>query len=169
MTLHRTVVGTIAVAAAATGLLAGCGAGDDATGSSATGTSPARSSSAGSSAVDSSTAESSPATAVALPPPYIYRVDWVQTDVGPSLQIKPTLAGRHTGGESAGAEAWQEVLAAEPDADTPGMRAQFDCHWTFARLVDPDKPSWNLEPGRPVVDDSEMIASRCNPGFGEEE
>lgn len=102
------------------------------------------------------------------PPPYIDGVDWVVTEVGPSLQIRPTPVGRTVSGDGAADEAWREVLALDPGADTPGMRAQFDCHWTFARLVEPDKPSWNLEPGRPVVSDEEMIAARCNPGFPEE-
>ena len=65
-------------------------------------------------------------------------------------------------------EAWAEVLVLSPDADTAGMRAQFICHWRFAELAQPGKPSWNLEPWRPVVDDAEMVASRCNPGGPEE-
>lgn len=60
------------------------------------------------------------------------------------------------------------MLALAPDGGGPGMRAQFDCHWVFARLVDPNKASWNLEPNRPVVGVAEMIATRCNPGFAEE-
>jgi hypothetical protein len=56
------------------------------------------------------------------------------------------------------------VLAASPDADTAGMRAQFICHWQFAEIAEPGKTSWNLEPWRPVVDESQMVASRCNPG-----
>lgn len=92
----------------------------------------------------------------------------MQTAVGPSLQIVPTPSGRKVSGERAAEVAWREVLALAPDGDTPGMRAQFDCHWTFARLVDPDKPSWNLEPDRPVVSDEQMVSSRCNPGFAEE-
>jgi hypothetical protein len=48
------------------------------------------------------------------------------------------------------------------------MRDQYACHWRFARIVDPDKTSWNLEPWRPVVSESEMIGSRCNPGGAEE-
>ncbi|GAC56881.1 hypothetical protein GOHSU_14_00480 [Gordonia hirsuta DSM 44140 = NBRC 16056] len=103
-----------------------------------------------------------------LPPPYIERVAWAQTEVGPSLQIYPTRAGREVSGDTVAESAWREVLALAPDGDTPGMRAQFDCHWTFARLVDPEKPSWNLEPARPVVSPNEMVASRCNPGFDEE-
>ncbi|WP_448221969.1 DUF2599 domain-containing protein [Gordonia iterans] len=103
-----------------------------------------------------------------LPPPYIERAEWAQTQVGPSLQIYPTRAGRRVSGDGAADLAWREVLTLRPNADTPGMRAQFDCHWTFARIVDPEKTSWNLEPGRPVVSEEEMIASRCNPGFDEE-
>ncbi len=120
---------------------------------------------ASSSDLSSSGSSSIPNT---LPPPYIAGADWVQTDVGPSLQIRPTTNGRRVVGVSAGEEAWREVLAIRPDGDTPGMKAQFDCHWTFARIVAPDKPSWNLEPGRPVVSENEMISSRCNPGGKEE-
>ena len=32
-------------------------------------------------------------------------------------------------------------LASAPDADIPGMRAQFMCHWQFAELVEPGKTS----------------------------
>ena len=49
-------------------------------------------------------------------------------------------------------EAWAEVLASAPDADTPGMRAQFLCHWQLAEFAEPGKTSWNLEPWRPSVD-----------------
>ncbi|WOC11745.1 hypothetical protein MP11Mi_08220 [Gordonia sp. MP11Mi] len=114
------------------------------------------------------TSQSSTSQTPTLPPPYIEGADWVDTEVGPSLQIRPTRNGRDVSGDTAGGEAWQEVLALHPDAERPGMRAQFDCHWTFARLVDPEKTSWNLEPERPVVSESEMISTRCNPGFSEE-
>lgn len=103
-----------------------------------------------------------------LPPPYVDHVTWVETAVGPSLQIVPTPAGRRTENPTGDDIAWAEVLRMAPDADTPGMRAQFDCHWDFARLVEPDKPSWNIEPQRPVVTDDVMIQTRCNPGFAEE-
>lgn len=102
------------------------------------------------------------------PPPFIDHVQWVQTDVGTSLQVYPTPAGRQASAQTAMPEAWREVLALAPTADTPSMKAQFDCHWTFARLVDPEKTSWNLEPARPVVTSDEMIAARCNPGGAEE-
>ena len=60
------------------------------------------------------------------------------------------------------------MLRLAPDAGTPGMRAQFDCHWTYARLVAPDKHSWNLEPWRPVVGAQAMTRAGCNPGGGDE-
>lgn len=104
----------------------------------------------------------------ALPPPYIASATWAESAVGPSLQVAPTQNGRKVASPTAGAKAWAEVLALDPTADTPGMKAQFDCHWTFARLVEPNKPTWNLEPGRPVVSEEEMIRTRCNPGFAEE-
>ncbi|WP_066165083.1 DUF2599 domain-containing protein [Gordonia hydrophobica] len=103
-----------------------------------------------------------------LPPPYIASATWVQTEVGPSLQIAPTRNGRNVSSPTAGDEAWTEVLKLDPSADAPGMKEQFQCHWTFARLVQPDKPTWNLEPDRPVVSPDEMISTRCNPGFAEE-
>lgn len=103
-----------------------------------------------------------------LPPPYIKSATWVQTEVGPSLQIAPTQNGRDVSSPTAGEEAWSEVLKLDPSADTPGMKEQFMCHWTFARLVQPNKPTWNIEPDRPVVSSDEMIATRCNPGFAEE-
>ncbi|WP_345312789.1 DUF2599 domain-containing protein [Gordonia alkaliphila] len=116
----------------------------------------------------SSVVSSSVVSAPVYAPPYVAGASWVQTAVGPSLQIVPTPSGRKVSGERAADVAWREVLALAPDGDTPGMRAQFDCHWTFARLVDPDKPSWNLEPDRPVVSADQMVSSRCNPGFAEE-
>lgn len=115
------------------------------------------------------TAESSVIETVPdYPPPYIDHVSWADTAVGESLQVYPTTSGRQATSETALATAWKEVVAAAPRANTPTMRAQFDCHWNFARAVDPTKPSWNLEPSRPVVSDSEMIAARCNPGGPEE-
>ncbi|UQE74645.1 DUF2599 domain-containing protein [Gordonia sp. PP30] len=102
------------------------------------------------------------------PGPYVAAVTWVTLPTGPSLQIRPTAAGRRATGWGVPDAAWREVLALAPDGGGPGMRAQFDCHWVFARLVDPNKASWNLEPNRPVVGVAEMIATRCNPGFAEE-
>ncbi|WP_156687703.1 DUF2599 domain-containing protein [Mycobacterium sp. Marseille-P9652] len=105
-------------------------------------------------------------------PPFVDHTQWGQWAGLPSLRVFPTPSGRLAArqdptGPSAD-EAWGEVLALSPDADSPGMRAQFLCHWQFAELVQPGKVSWNLEPWRPVVDDAEMVASGCNPGAPEE-
>ena len=104
--------------------------------------------------------------------PYVDHTQWVQWGRLPSLRVYPTPSGRaaarQPGTTAAADEAWAEVLARSPDADTPGMRAQFICHWQFAELAEPGKTSWNLEPWRPVVDDSAMFASGCNPGSPEE-
>lgn len=92
----------------------------------------------------------------------------MQTDVGTGLAVFPTASGRLASSDAARATAWREVVALAPAADTTTMRDQFDCHWNFARAVDPAKASWNLEPARPVVSANDMIATRCNPGAAEE-
>lgn len=105
----------------------------------------------------------------ATPPPYIDTVTWVTYRGMPTLRVYPTWAGREVAGDWAktpaqGDEAWGEVLALAPDGDTPGMRAQFLCHWNFAEFAQPGKTSWDLEPWRPAVDDNAMALARCNPG-----
>ena len=59
------------------------------------------------------------------------------------------------------------MIAAAPDADIPGMRAQFLCHWQLAEFAEPGKTSWNLEPWRPSVDgddhDRQPAATRAVP------
>jgi hypothetical protein len=115
-------------------------------------------------------------TALSYPPPFIDHVFWTQWSQWnqlSSLRVYPTVSGRAAARQlgSAGPEAdgaWSEVLALAPDAGTPGMRQQFLCHWELAEVVQPGKPSWNLEPWRPVVDDTTMVGSGCNPGGGHE-
>ncbi|MCM3895261.1 MULTISPECIES: DUF2599 domain-containing protein [Gordonia] len=159
-------------------LLTGCGA-DSTSNAEPSGSTPSVSGSgavaspsqSGPDAVSGAESGAPSASAVldpAHPPPYVDHVAWASTAVGPSLQIYPTSDGRASIADDGAEVAWREVLALAPDADTPGMKAQFVCHWNFARAVDPNKPSWNLEPQRPVVDDSTMIATRCNPGGPEE-
>ena len=109
-----------------------------------------------------------PTTRAAVPP-FIASTTWVRATGGRSLHIVPTASGRVAQGATDADEAWSEVLRLAPDADQPGMRAQFDCHWTFARLVQPDKPSWNIEPWRPVVTAQQLVEARCNPGGPESE
>ena len=90
-----------------------------------------------------------------------------------SLRVYPTLSGRQVAGQlgkSGGQtqQAWLEVLALVPDANTPGMRAQFVCHWNYAEFAEPGKTSWNLEVWRPAVDENTMVVSGCNPGGAQE-
>ena len=105
-------------------------------------------------------------------PPFVDHVEWARWAGLSSLRVYPTASGRLAAGQlgtsSAADEAWGEVLALAPDADLPGMRAQFVCHWRLAEFTQPGKASWNLEPWRPEVDDTEMLASGCNPGGIEE-
>jgi hypothetical protein len=106
-------------------------------------------------------------------PPFVDHVSWDHPNLLPSLRVYPTASGRAAARQPGSAdpdadEAWSEVLAQAPDADTPGMRDQFLCHWELAEVVQPGKASWNLEPWRPVVDPTTMVDSGCNPGGPEE-
>lgn len=100
---------------------------------------------------------------------FIDRAEWAKWGDLSSLRVYPTAAGRQasTGTVSPDA-AWAQVLRLAPDADLPGMRAQFVCHWQFAELGQPGKVSWNLEPWRPEVDATTMAQTGCNPGGTEE-
>lgn len=115
-----------------------------------------------------------PAAADPTPsPPFIDHVTWASWGDLKSLRVYPTPAGREAAGQLFKTpweidEAWGEVVALAPDADLPGMREQFVCHFRFAEFGQPGKSSWNLEPFRPVVDDQTMTESRCNPGGLEE-
>ncbi|MFJ6094354.1 DUF2599 domain-containing protein [Williamsia muralis] len=152
--------------AAATIVVAGCGGADP---DPAVTTEPV----AGESTTTASTTPAATTSAItpstpAYLPPFIDHLAWTQTEQGLSLQVFPTESGRNTQGAGDLDASWAEVVALDPTADTPGMRDQYACHWRFARIVDPDKTSWNLEPWRPVVTESEMISTRCNPGGAEE-
>ncbi|HEY1843189.1 MAG TPA: DUF2599 domain-containing protein [Mycobacterium sp.] len=111
--------------------------------------------------------------ALVYPTPFVDRIQWAQWNQLSSLRVYPTASGRAAARRlgSSGPEAdeaWSEVLALAPQADTPGMRPQFLCHWELAEIAQPGKVSWNLEPWRPVVDDATMVSSGCNPGGGHE-
>ncbi|BBX04920.1 hypothetical protein BST36_09170 [Mycolicibacterium moriokaense] len=112
------------------------------------------------------------ASAVPLPPPpYIDHVEWAKWGDLSSLRVYPTPAGRQASTVATDAavnQAWSEVLALSPDADMPGMWDQFVCHWEFAERGQPGKISWNLEPWRPEVDQTTLLATGCNPGGTEE-
>ncbi|MFD2628018.1 DUF2599 domain-containing protein [Oceanobacillus kapialis] len=60
--------------------------------------------------------------------------------------------------------AWDELEStyAGIRIDNGSLWRQYKCHWdydVFGALAG----SWDLEVGRPIVSDSEMFASRCNP------
>jgi hypothetical protein len=101
-------------------------------------------------------------------PPYVDHVRWAKWGDMSSLRVYPTDAARKAatepGTDSQAGEAWAEVLTLSPDADMPGMQAQFLCHWHYAELVEPGKTSWNLEPWRNEVSEEQMVAAGCNPG-----
>ena len=105
-------------------------------------------------------------------PPFVERAEWVHWGDLSSLRVYPTSSARNVSvqvGTAAQAdEAWVEVLTLAPDAAIPGMREQFLCHWNFAEMAEPGKTSWNLEPWRPEVDETQMVSARCNPGGTEE-
>jgi hypothetical protein len=107
-----------------------------------------------------------------LDPPFVARAEWAKWGDLSSLRVYPTESGRaaaaQVGTTPQADEAWTEVLALSPDADLPGMRAQFMCHWQYAEFAQPGKTSWNLEPWRPEVSMDEMVAAHCNPGGTEE-
>jgi hypothetical protein len=108
----------------------------------------------------------------APPPPYVDHVQWAKWGDMSSLRVYPTEAARQAsldpGTDGQASEAWAEVLTLSPDADIPGMQAQFLCHWHYAELIEPGKVSWNLEPWRNEVTEEQMIAAGCNPGGTEE-
>ncbi|QAY64798.1 DUF2599 domain-containing protein [Xylanimonas allomyrinae] len=88
----------------------------------------------------------------------IVSATWGEREGGRSLAVVPTGWARDAG--DAGRElVWAEVTAAQPEADTSGMRDQLTCHAIGAR----DKASWNLEPWRPDVGLLAVMAARCNP------
>jgi hypothetical protein len=96
--------------------------------------------------------------------PLIDHTTWTEGVDGARLLVFPTQAGRHETFPNTEERAWQEVLAQTADADTPGMRDQFVCHWIWARMVQPNKESWNLEPWRPAVGYQATVQASCNPG-----
>lgn len=84
--------------------------------------------------------------------------DWGEREGGRSLAVDPTAWARAAG--QAGQElVWAQVVAAEPEADTPTMHDQLVCHAVGA----PDKATWNLEPWRPDVGLLATMSARCNP------
>lgn len=98
------------------------------------------------------------AVATSLGTEAVARADWGEREGGRSLAVEPTGWAREAG--RAGADvAWSQLVAADPEVDTPTMRDQLECHAIGAR----DKDTWNLEPWRPDVGLVTTLAARCNP------
>ncbi|WP_431951259.1 DUF2599 domain-containing protein [Nocardia lijiangensis] len=153
-------------------LVAGCGAEDTSTASTPAPSSPALSTSPAAAPTPQAIATSLPGTPLAAQPtvdpyegiPLVDHVEWTENVDGARLLVFPSEPGRRTTYPGSDERAWQEVLAQSPAADTPGMRDQFVCHWDWARLVQPNKPSWNIEPWRPAVGYPATVQASCNPG-----
>ena len=105
-------------------VLVGCGGGspsDAIAGESSVASAASSSSVLPSSSVSAGASGAAPVLDPAHPPPYIDHVGWVDTAVGPSLQIYPTPNGRASIADDGADVAWREVLALAPDADRPGI------------------------------------------------
>jgi hypothetical protein len=150
---------------ALTALLAGCGQSSGAGSPPSDRTAPGVSRSSDSPATAPSPAGSAVDSDAGLA--LIDHVRWGSTSKGRQLQVFPTPAGRTDRDPSAAARAWAEILSDAPNAGTAGMYDQFLCHWNYARVVEPDKPSWDLEPWRPAVGYRATVAALCNPGGSE--
>jgi len=144
--------------------VAGCGSGGDSADDAGNSTTQTSSVVPQTTTVASTPSYAGPTDPPGVSAPFIDHVQWVQTPQGSSLQVVPTHNGRVAQAPADMDEAWGEVVKDDPKADTPGMQAQFNCHWQFARVIEPNKPSWNLEPWRPVVSPDQMIMTQCNPG-----
>lgn len=93
-------------------------------------------------------------------PPLVADARWVSRDVERALRVTPTTYLRNHPSRDVADEAWRRVIAAVPEADTPGMKDQFVCHAQFAAM----KQDWYLEPRRPAVGYGSTVLAGCNPG-----
>ncbi|WP_067649841.1 DUF2599 domain-containing protein [Nocardia harenae] len=167
--MSRRVSGVFAAVSAAVALTAGCGADEPAAAVPTTTTAPAPTATPSTSSTLPRPAPELTAAGLPTVDPYaglplIDRTEWTAGQDGARLLVFPTEAGRRTPFPGAENRAWLEILTGAPDADTPGMYDQFRCHWVWARLAAPTKPSWNLEPWRPAVGYDAVVQAACNPG-----
>ncbi|WP_412161716.1 DUF2599 domain-containing protein [Curtobacterium flaccumfaciens] len=61
---------------------------------------------------------------------------------------------------------WSEVAKKASRANTPTMKTQFDCHFTYARARAPRKPTWDLDSKRPNVSLVTEANYKCNSPDG---
>ncbi|KZM79716.1 DUF2599 domain-containing protein [Cellulosimicrobium sp. I38E] len=123
---------------------------------------PAAGTSSGTSSVGTETEGAGPTAAWDVVAPLgtqaLRGTDWGEREGGRSLAVDPTAWARAAG--QAGQElVWAQLVAAEPEVDTPTMHDQLVCHAVGA----PDKATWNLEPWRPDVGLLATMSARCNP------
>jgi hypothetical protein len=69
-------------------------------------------------------------------------------------------------------DAWAETLdkgaqSGYPNANTPSMKVQFDCHYIFVRVRNVNKASWNLDTKLPVTDLLTSANYGCNYPVGD--
>lgn len=98
-----------------------------------------------------------------LPGRHIARTAWLTDPRGRRLAVYPTDYGRYRAPAAQWQEAWDEVVQRRPEVDHRHIRDQFRCHVEFARIAEPDKPSWNLELWRDDVGYLATVTARCNP------
>lgn len=130
-----------------------------ATGTSPTSSEPPSGSDPADTAPPPPTSTSTPASSCLGSEELIASAEWVQRDGRPALRVTPSEELRRCGLVGPADPAWAQLLEVAPDADTPGMAEQFECHVRFA----PTQETWHLEPWRPAVEFPEMIRTRCNP------
>ena len=81
-----------------------------------------------------------------------------QWDEGTRYIVTPTEAGRTMGAQVSSYNADADMTnAGIPVTET--LARQLFCHVIFAA----DKATWNLEDWRPVVGDTRMMNTQCNP------
>ncbi len=116
----------------------------------------------------------SAAQAFSLCPQKVSRAVWAHGWAGWTLKVYPSVCGRLTAAVDPRAVFDQAIdtaaaPAGEParwDPDAGSMYEQFRCHAWGAQIVDPTKPSWNLDTWRPLVSWSTEIRYACNPPAG---
>lgn len=102
-------------------------------------------------------------------PRYIDHTEWEYHGDRATLRVFPTYGGWLAAGVLSNGnqnyDAWAELLENAPEANTLTMQNQFFCYWQLASFTNPAKiGSWNLEPWRPIVSNTILLNSGCNPG-----
>lgn len=90
----------------------------------------------------------------------------------PTLMVYPTPFGRYYASNFAVSAAWAETLdkgfqSGYPNANTPSMKVQFDCHYIFVRVRNVNKSSWNLDSKLPATDLFTEANYGCNYPVGD--